>query len=172
MSLFNFKKILLAGALSFASITSFANTKVGVVDMADILNSEPQTESANKRLQAEFGARKDQLDNDQKTLQADVERLQKDGDTMTADQSKTLQESIRVRQRDSKRRYDDLAEDYRKRDADEQATLRTSVRKALEAVATEMGLDVILSGNGDVLFASKRVQVTEQVKAKLAQLAK
>jgi outer membrane protein len=84
-------------ALSLMSVTSFAadaTAKIGVVDLRQVLQKSPQMADLNKKLEAQFKPRQDKIKADEKVLQADVDKLKKDGATMSKDDVNKLQDKI------------------------------------------------------------------------------
>ena len=61
----------------FSAVTFSAEIKIGIVDVNKILKEAPQTISANKKLEKEFGSRTEKLKAKIQALQGDEKKYQK-----------------------------------------------------------------------------------------------
>src|SRR3989338_8496697 len=85
---FFMKKTTLFFSILFILIPSFVfaaetNLKIGVIDGEQILRVAPQVAEINKSLEKQFRPEHDKLVKDQQTVQAQIEKLNRDGATMT-----------------------------------------------------------------------------------------
>src|SRR3990167_8299665 len=70
------------------------NLKIGVIDGEQILRVAPQVAEINKSLEKQFRPEHDKLVKDQQTVQAQIEKLNRDGATMTEKERSVLQDKI------------------------------------------------------------------------------
>ena len=75
-------KFLAFVALFLASLSVYADLKVGFVQVDKILQEAPQTIESNKKLEKEFSSRTDKLKTDIKTLKEKEAAFSKDVLTM------------------------------------------------------------------------------------------
>ena len=75
---------LTLAAVSMPLTAAQAQTKIGVVNVARLLQEAPQAQAASQALESEFAARKRDLQNLERDLKAREEKLQKDGATASA----------------------------------------------------------------------------------------
>jgi len=152
--------LLVAGfALSFNVFAQ--EIKVGFVNSAQVLQEAPQAEQARVKLQSEFAPR-------DKKIVAMQKKLKKLEDSLTRD-IKVLSESVRKKKereiitmkRDIKRAQEEFNEDLNLRRNEELNNLQQKVYDAIVSLAKEENYDVILGDS--VMFASKRVDITDKV---------
>jgi outer membrane protein len=139
--------------------------KLGFVNTARIMNQAPQAEAAKERLKNEFKSRDEKI----VSLQNELKKLEDEMSKNTA----VMSESVRNKnerkvvslKRDIKRAKEEFNEDLNIRRNEELTKLQKQVYETIVALAKEKNYDVILGDS--VLYASKRVDLTDQVLEKL-----
>ena len=154
---------LAASALPLAQAQ--AQAKIGVVNVARLLQESPQAQAASQALENEFAARRRDLDNQQKDLKAREDKLQKDGAVMAEAERRNAEKSLRDGQRDLARKQNEFLEDLNVRRNEALGQLQRSVLQEVQAYAKTAGLDVVVA---DALYASPSVDITNQVLAALS----
>lgn len=154
---------LAAGALPIAQAQ--AQAKVGVVNVARLLQESPQAQAASKALENEFAARRRDLENQQKDLKAREDKLQKDGAVMAEAERRNAEKTLRDGQRELARKQNEFLEDLNVRRNEALGQLQRSVLQEVQAYAKTAGLDVVVA---DALYASPAVDITNQVLAALS----
>ena len=156
---------LLTLAASAAPLaTAQAQAKVGVVNVARLLQEAPQAQAASQALENEFANRRRDLENQQKDLKAREERLQKDGATMSEADRRNQEKALRDGQRELARKQNEFLEDLNVRRNEALGQLQRSVLQEVQTYAKSAGLDVVVA---DALYASPAVDITNQVLAAL-----
>jgi len=144
---------------------SAQDIKLGFVNTARIMNQAPQAEAAKERLKNEFKSRDEKI----VLLQNELKKLEDEMSKNTA----VMSESVRNKnerkvvslKRDIKRAKEEFNEDLNIRRNEELTKLQKQVYETIVALAKEKNYDVILGDS--VLYASKRVDLTDQVLEKL-----
>ena len=153
------KKILFATLLIFCMpILMAAELKIGIVDVNKILKEAPQTISANKKLEKEFGGRTEKLKAKIQTLQGEEKKYQKEALTLTDDQKDKTEKSFQQRRIEIQRLERELREDMDLRRREEIGDLQEKVNQTIDKIANDEKYDLILY-NG-IAFASKNVDIT------------
>ena len=142
-----------------------ADMNVGFVDTARVLKQAPQSEMARKKLESEFAPRDKQVLEMRKTLKSMEDELVKDASVMSELVRKKKERAIISQKRDIKRAREEFNEDLNIRRNEELAKLQKLVYEVIIALAKDENYDIILGDN--VMFASKRVDVTEKVLKRL-----
>jgi len=142
-----------------------ADMSVGFVDTARVLKQAPQSELARKKLESEFAPRDKQVIEMRKVLKNMEDELAKDASVMSELVRKKKERAIISQKRDIKRTREEFNEDLNIRRNEELAKLQKLVYEVIIALAKDENYDVILGDN--VMFASKRVDVTEKVLQRL-----
>lgn len=154
---------IVAGALPLAQAQ--AQAKVGVVNVARLLQESPQAQAASQALENEFAARRRDLENQQKDLKAREDKLQKDGAVMAEAERRNAEKALRDGQRELARKQNEFLEDLNVRRNEALGQLQRSVLQEVQAYAKSAGLDVVVA---DALYASPAVDITNQVLAALS----
>lgn len=148
-----------------ANAVAAAEPKLGFVNIARILKEVPQAEKARKKLEFEFAPRDNKIVGMQKALKMLEDKLVKDAAIMSESARKKLERQIVSDKRDIKRSREEFTEDLNIRRNEELNKLQKLVYDTIIALAKERQFDLILGDS--VLFASKRIDVTDQVLTRL-----
>jgi outer membrane protein len=146
-----------------------AQAKVGVVNVARLLQEAPQAQAASQALENEFAARKRDLQNSERDLKAREDKLQKDGATMAEAERRNQEKALRDGQRDFARKQNEFMEDLNVRRNEALGQLQRAILAEVQTYAKAAGLDVVIS---EALYASPSVDVTNQVLAAMQAKAK
>ena len=167
-------KTILLTVMFFASVcplsVSAEELKVGYIDTAKVLQDAPQADLARKKLEDEFNPRDQKIVKLQKKLKRLREKQERDAKLMSQTDSIKLERNIVSLKRDIKRAKEEFNEDFNLRRNEELANLHKLISKTTIKVAKELKYDVILSDN--VLYISKRVDITDTVIKRLQKLEK
>lgn len=159
------KIALFIGLLVVANV-SFAELKVGVVNIPAVLEKAPQAEKAKKRLEQEFKPRDNQLVAQQKEIQGMEEKMNKDASVMSDAQRNRLERDIQNKKRDAKRAQQEFSEDFNGRRNDELGKLQKRIVESIRAIAKEQEFDLILTDG--VIYSSPQMDITSQLQQKLS----
>jgi outer membrane protein len=149
---------LAASALPLAAAQ--AEVKIGVVNVARLLQEAPQAQAASKALESEFAGRRRELESQQAALKAREDQLQKDGATMAEAQRRNIEKEIRDGQRELARKQNEFLEDLNVRRNEALGQLQRSVMQEVQTYAQSAKLDMVIA---DALYASPAVDITSQV---------
>lgn len=141
-----------------------AQAKIGVVNVARLLQEAPQAQAASQALENEFAARRRDLENQQKDLKAREDKLAKDGAVMSETERRNAEKTLRDSQRELARKQNEFLEDLNVRRNEALGQLQRTVLQEVQTYAKGAGLDVVVA---DALYASASVDITNQVLAAL-----
>ncbi len=161
-------KLALFLGLSLAANVSFADLKIGFVNIPAVLEKAPQAEKAKKRLEMEFSPRDKQLLAQQKEIQSKEERMARDGTVMSESERNNLEKEILNKKRDAKRSQQEFSEDFNARRNEELGKLQSRIVEAIRLIAKDQNFDLLLTDG--VIYASEQIDVTTQVQQKLMSL--
>lgn len=156
------------GLLLVANV-SFAELKIGVVNIPAVLEKAPQAEKAKKRLEQEFKPRDNQLVSQQKEIQGLQEKLKKDGPVMGESQRNKLETELQNKIRDAKRSQQEFSEDFNAKRNEELGKLQRRIVEAIKAIAKDQEFDLILTDG--VIYSSPQMDVTSQLQQKLSTIS-
>ena len=147
-----------------ASAVSAQNLKIGVINVARLIEQSPQSETVTKALQDEFGPRQRDITALQQKLRTDTEKFKRDSPVMAEQERLTLERQIRDAQRELQRTENEYLEDLNLRRNEELGKLQRDVLLKAQEYARAQKFDLLLADQG-VIFASTAVDVTEAVLA-------
>lgn len=158
--------IFLLGSLCLPSaMVGAAEYKVGFVNVAQVLEKAPQADDARSRLEKEFAPRDRELVSLQKTIRKLEDKLVRDSAVMSDSEQSRVEREVRAKKRELKRQQDEFREDLNLRRNQELGKLQRNVLEAIQALAKKDNYDLIVSDG--VIFASSRVEITDQIVDKL-----
>jgi len=149
--------LLALAATSLPAGAAQAQAKIGVVNIARLLQEAPQAQAASAALENEFAARRRDLENQQKDLKAREDKLAKDGAVMAEAERRNAEKTLRDGQRELARKQNEFLEDLNVRRNEALGQLQRSVLQEVQAYAKSAGLDVVVA---DALYASPSVDIT------------
>ncbi|MFI3154706.1 MAG: OmpH family outer membrane protein [Methylococcaceae bacterium] len=159
-------KIALFLGLLLAANVSYADLKIGFVNIPAVLEKAPQAEKAKKRLEQEFSPRDKQLVAQQKEIQNMDDRMTKDAAVMGESARLNLEKDILNKKRDAKRAQQEFSEDFNVRRNEELGKLQRRIVEAIREIAKAQNFDLLLTDG--VIYASDKIDVTSQVQQKLS----
>jgi outer membrane protein len=154
-------KSLAFAALFLASLSAYADLKVGFVQVDKILQEAPQTIESNKKLEKEFSSRTDKLKADVKALKDKEAAFSKDALTMKESERDAKEKSLSQLRVDVQRKERELREDINIRRNEELGGLQEQINKAVTSVAKAENFDLVLY-NG-VAYASEKIDITDKI---------
>ena len=159
----NFAKAALGVAMLslFAMPVHAQEVKIGVVNLAQLLESAPQTRAMLEGLQEEFAPRQRDFAAKAQELEDLTTRIQQNAAVMGASERDEAERQYRELQREVARLQNDLQEDWNLRQNEELSELQANVVRQVRTYAAEQGYDLIV-GEG-IVFASSAVNITEEV---------
>ncbi len=169
MDLKMIKKISLCLVLLFATNLSYAELKIGFVNVPKVLEKAPQAEKAKKRLEKEFSPRDKHLVSQGKEIKKLEEKLARDASVMGESERRKLERDILAKKREAKRSQQEFSEDFNLRRNEELGKLQRRILEAIRALAKDEEFDLLLTDG--VIYASQQIDVTELVQRKLASLS-
>ena len=161
-----FKKIALALAVaSIAATPAMAAEKaqtptIAVINVPLIMHKIPQAKTTREKLAKEFAPRERELQN----LEAEGNKLaQKLKDSNLSEKERVdLQRRFAQMQSDFNLKAQALQEDQRKRVSDENLKLAQEVQKAIDAIAKERGIQLVLRGES-VAYTVNALDISQDV---------
>jgi outer membrane protein len=139
-----------------------AISKIGVVNLIEILQTTPEAKAIHTKLEQEFKVRQEELVALQKKLQKNVEQYQRDEAVMAEKEKKTLGETIQKQQQELQKNQFEGQQDYNRREQEESQAFLSKLKTAVEALATKEQYQLILRSDM-VAFGQEGMDVTQQV---------
>jgi len=153
--------VLLLGAPSLAQ----AQVKVGVVNMAQLLDQSPQARAVIEALQDEFATRQRDIVSRTNELRQLEERFERDRAVLGDEERRNMERQLRDTQRDVARRQNEFVEDLNLRRNEELGNLQQSLMNEIEAFARSSDYDLIVAEG--VVYASASIDITPSILQRL-----
>lgn len=153
--------LLMAAVMMAPSIGLAQNLKIGVVDVARLLQESPQAQGAMASLQDEFAPRQREIVAKQNEFQDKQSQVQRDLEVMGPEERRNAERDLRSDEREILRLQEEFREDLDLRRNEELAKMQQDLFREIQSFASAGGYDLIV-GEG-VLYASSAVDVTDLV---------
>ena len=164
-----FTSFVLATIIALAAAPAVAQeTRIGYVNIGRLMDQAPQAEVANKALEREFSQRGNALVVERDALKQIQDRLEKEGEIMSAEKRAELERDFRNRSRDFRRAQELFNEDLNLRRNEEIGKLQKQIHLIIVEIAKREQIDLVVADN--VLFASDRIDITSKVLDRLRQI--
>ncbi|MDH3946967.1 MAG: OmpH family outer membrane protein, partial [Chromatiales bacterium] len=112
--------------------SALAQSRIGVVNIARLLEESPQAQTAMQALQDEFAPRQRQIVARQTDIQSKEEVLRRDGAVMSEEERRNADRELREMQRDLQRNQQEYLEDLNLRRNEELGRLQRSLLQEVQ----------------------------------------
>jgi len=140
--------------------TARAEGKIGYVSTERILRDSAPAARAQRKLEAEFARREQELTKIGEQLKRMQDDLEKNGLTMPETQRRIKERDFNELNRDFQRKRRELQEDANQRKNEELASVVESANRVIRQIAEAEKFDVILQ---DVVYFNPRIDITDKV---------
>lgn len=157
--------LFLITGLLFVQNISAKELKLGVVDIARVLEQSSQADKARESLKNEFSPREVKLVAEQKKIRKMEEQLVRDGAIMSESERSKLERKMISAKRDAKRNQDEFREDLNFKRTEILEGLQRKLIATIQKYAKDEGYDILFAEG--VIYASDSVNITDSILAKL-----
>ena len=160
------RKLLVAAALAAlpgiaaAQAAPAPGTKFGFVNTERILRDAVPAQRAQKKIEAEFQKRDQELARLAEQLKRMQDELEKNAVTMSDSQRRAKERDFGELNRDFQRKQREFREDLNQRRNEELAQVVEQANRVIRQIAEQEKYDIIFQ---DAVFASPRIDITEKV---------
>ena len=162
--------VALAGLLFAGVAQAQSDIKIAVVNPAELVQKAPQAEAARHRLEKEFSARRQRLQDMKNEIDKEAKKLNRDSSAMSSDELQQKQDALHDKQRHFQQLQQNYNQDVHQREQEEFDKLRKSIYNVIVKVAKQKGYDLVLSDG--IVYATNRIDLTSQVLKRLRAQAK
>lgn len=151
-------------AVFWVASVSAQTLKIGVYDIARIMKESKTVEGYNKELMKDFEAKTASVTAKEKALQQQVEKLKKQGATLSMADRKVLEEKVAEDDKELKRMKEDAEMGLRKVQTDMRQKILGDIMATVRTIGEREKYDIILEGNtAGVTFLNKALDITDKV---------
>ncbi len=144
---------------------AWADLKIGVVDYGRLVEESPQAKAALESIRTEFTPRQRDLQNQQVSLKAKEDKLQKDGATMSQDQRTNSEKDLRDSYRELQRKQGEVQEDFNARRNEEMSRLQKILIEQVRIYAKAQNFDLVIADG--VIYTTPTIDITPAILAQL-----
>jgi outer membrane protein len=156
---------LVAAVGALSASPAWAELKIGVVDYGRLVEESPQAKSALDSIRTEFTPRQRDLQNQQASLKAKEDRLQKDGATMSQDQRTNAEKDLRDGYRELQRKQTEVQDDFNARRNEEMSRLQKTLIEQVRIYAKAQNFDLVIADG--VIYTTPTIDITPAILAQL-----
>lgn len=142
-----------------------AESKIGYVNFAKLMENSQQGQAVRKALESEFSSRDKQLNTSRDAILKLEEKLKNDGSIMSEANRVKLERDILGKKRYHNRLRDEYREDINIRRNEEISALQKKMYEVIKKFSEQQKYDLVLIQA--VLYASPSVDITDQILQKL-----
>jgi outer membrane protein len=157
--------LLLAGFSSVALSASAQELKIGYVNSERVVRDSEPAKRAQAKLQAEFAQREKDLNDQNASLRAQAEKLDRDSPTLSETEKTRRQRELVELDRDLQRKHREYQEDLTQRKNEELSNIAERANRVIKQIGDTEHYDLILQD--PVIYTSARVDLTMKVIAAL-----
>lgn len=166
-----FKIAFVVGIMVFSTASfSASGVKLGVVNVALLLEQAPQAKLATASLEKEFSPQQSELKSLAGNLEKKQANYQKNKTVMSDAQKVGKEREISMLTREIQRRRNDVQELLNLRRNEELAKLQKIVNDAIKEIGKKQGFDLILYEG--IAYTNKRIDITNDVLKHLKAVSK
>ena len=158
--IFSIGSVIVVSAFLCAPALANEATKIGYVNTQRVFRDAPAAVKAQKKLDAEFSKRDQDLQRMAKQMQSLQENLEKNGVTLSESERRNKERELNDLNRDFQRKQREFREDLNLRQNEEMAAVLEKANKAIKAIAESEKYDLILQ---DVVWVSPKLDITDKV---------
>ena len=135
-----------------------AGVSIAVINLRYIMSELPQAKAAAEEMKSQFGPRSQEL----KSIQEKGQKLESQLQTAKGEEVTKIQRQLAALKSDFDLKAQALQEDQQKKEREFEVTLGKLVQTAIDRIAKERGIDVVLRGES-VVFATDAVDISKEV---------
>ena len=156
---------MLTGALALAALLAppalaQGESRIGFVNTERILREAVPAVRAQKKIEAEFSKRDQELAKTADQLKRMQDELERQGVTMADAQRRTKEREFNDLNRDFQRRQREFREDLNARRNEELAQVIEQARRVIRQIAEQEKYDIVFQ---DAVYTNARVDITDRV---------
>ena len=141
-------------------IAAQTESRIGFVNTARILRDAVPAVRAQKKIEAEFSKRDQELAKTAEQLKRMQDELERQGVTLPESQRRTKEREFNDLNRDFQRRQREFREDLNQRRNEELAQVVEQANRVIRQIAEQEKYDIIFQ---DAVYANPRIDITDRV---------
>jgi outer membrane protein len=158
--------LLVAAGVNVAMAATTATApKVAIVNVQQVLQQSPRVTALSKQLEDEFKSRQTKLNDDQKTLQDQLDKFKKESPTMTKTDRDAMEKKITADRTDLVKRVVAYQQDLQKEQNKVMQGILADLNGIVSGIAKASSYSLVLDSQA-VVYSADGVDITKDVAAK------
>lgn len=153
---------LLALGLEVCQAADTATIKVAVVNVQQVLQQSPRVAELSKKLEGQFKGRQSKINDEQKSLQDELDKFKKESPTMSQKDRDSMQKKIASDRSDLVKQVVAYQQDLQKEQNKIMQGILNDLNAIVSAIAKNQGYALVLDSQA-VIFASDSNDITKDV---------
>ncbi|WP_372626409.1 OmpH family outer membrane protein [Arsukibacterium sp.] len=163
--------IVLVAALVMAGTAVAKEMKIAFVDIQAVAAQIPQSATIQENIRTEFAAKIDEMSQLEKDINFNIEKLRRDGPTMSEQQQQELATKVQQQRQQYEATARPLDEQIRARQNEERNKILAMIKAAIDVVAEREKFDVVLNA-GAAVYAKPEYDISDAVAAQVSKAKK
>jgi outer membrane protein len=155
----------IAVVAAFVAAPAFAEVKIAVVDYGRLVEESPQAKVALDAIRTEFTPKQRDVQQQEASLKAKEDKLEKDGATMTPDQRTRAEKDLRDGARELQRKRAEIQDDFNARRNEEMSRLQKTLIEEVRVYAKAQNFDLVIADG--VIYSVPALDITPAILATL-----
>tara|TARA_Y100001970_G_C14143315_1_gene808431 strand:- start:789 stop:1298 length:510 start_codon:yes stop_codon:yes gene_type:complete len=151
----------------FAPQVTYAEVKVGIVNLSRLLNEVPMYKDARQKIQKKFDPRARNLKTLEKEWNTLNDKYLKNESVMSDKEKKGLIDKIKGVENKLRSGQEKLQVDLEKTQREEFSKIEKVVNETITTYAEKNDFDIILRAESTTLYAKKYINITQEIISKL-----
>jgi outer membrane protein len=160
------KKVMtavMAGLLMLPIVASAGSTKIGVVDLQQVIASSRQGKEAKAKLKKEYDKKKAEVDKKKAEVQRLRQELEKKSALLSEKAKKAKEDEYREALRDLQHLIDDSKSDLRLKENELRQQLLKKALQVVQKLAKEKGYNLVIDMSGGIVYADPTLNINNVV---------
>ncbi len=144
------------------AMASAGNTKIGVVDLQQVIANSKQGKEATAKLKKEYEKKKAEVDKKRAEVQRLREELEKKSALLSEKAKKAKQDEYREALRELQHLIDDSKSDLRLKENELRQQLLKQAVSVVQKLAKEKGYGLVIDMSGGVVYADPSLNISKE----------
>ncbi|KKO47452.1 membrane protein [Arsukibacterium ikkense] len=159
--------LVLVAAFVMAGTAVAKEMKIAFVDVQAVAAQIPQSATIQENIRTEFAAKIDAVTKLEQDINFNIEKLRRDGPTMSEKQQQELAEKVQQQRQQYDATARPLDEQIRARQNEERNKILAMIKTAIDVVAEREKFDVVLNA-GAAVYAKPEYDISDKVAAQVS----
>lgn len=154
--------LLTCGVGASQAADTSALSKVAVVNVQQVLQQSPRVAELSKKLEAEFKPRQTKVNDQQKALQAQIDKFEKESPTMSQKDKDSVQKKITGERQDLVKQVVALQQDFQKEQNKVMQNILGDVNSIVSSIAKNNNYTIVFDSSA-VIYSATSNDITKDV---------